>query len=89
MPQQQNPLASLSQIMAFKNGMAETELRRQQILQSQSLQAEQQARADQANRDLADQKKIQELMSDPATALDIGNGKTSWRLTVIAAEGVP
>ena len=76
-PQQQSPLASLSQIMAFKNGMAETELRRQQILQSQSLQAEQQARADQANRDLADQNTIQQLQKDPATALALGSGDTS------------
>jgi hypothetical protein len=76
-PQQQSPLASLSQIMAFKNGMAETELRRQQILQSQSLQAEQQAKADQANRDLADQGKLQELMKNPDVNARIRKGDTS------------
>ncbi len=77
-PQIDSPLTTLAQLANLRGVQTENLLRQQQIKQSESLMQEQQAQADQSNRDLADENTLKSGLSDPKVAAQVGKGDLSY-----------
>ncbi len=77
-PQIDSPLTTLGQLASIRGAQTENLLRQQQIRQSESLMQEQQAQADQKNRDIADENTLKSALADPTVAAQVGKGDLSY-----------
>src|SRR6266699_3048237 len=73
-PEATSPIANISQIMQMRGLASEVALRNAQTEQAQQNAKDLQVQAEGRRADLTDQNTMRELMSDPATAKQIGSG---------------